>query len=44
MDRLREGLPRNAGAALPSGAIHVVWTTGGSQLPDDQFEALLGGT
>jgi D-serine dehydratase len=35
---------RNAGAALPSGAIHVVWTTGGSQLPDDQFEALLGGT
>jgi D-serine dehydratase len=34
---------RNAGAALPTTAIHVVWTTGGSQLPDDQFAALLGG-
>jgi D-serine dehydratase len=33
----------NAGAALPSGAVHVVWTTGGSQLPDDQFTALLRG-
>jgi D-serine dehydratase len=30
-------------APLPSTAIHVVWTTGGSQLPDDQFAALLGG-
>jgi D-serine dehydratase len=35
---------RNTGAALPSTAIHVVWTTGGSQLPDDQFATLLGGT
>jgi D-serine dehydratase len=34
---------RNAGAALPTGAIHVVWTTGGSQLPEDQFTALLQG-
>ncbi len=31
-------------ATLPSTAIHVVWTTGGSQLPDDQFAALLEGT
>jgi D-serine dehydratase len=28
-------------STLPSTAIHVVWTTGGSQLPDDQFAALL---
>jgi D-serine dehydratase len=35
---------RNAGAALPTGATHVVWTTGGSQLPEDQFTALLQGT
>lgn len=34
---------RHAGAALPPGAIHVVWTTGGSQLPEDQFTALLQG-
>jgi D-serine dehydratase len=34
---------RNAGAALAPGAIHVVWTTGGSQLPEDQFTALLRG-
>ena len=34
---------RNTGAALPPGAIHVVWTTGGSQLPEDQFTALLEG-
>jgi D-serine dehydratase len=34
---------RNAGAALPTGATHVVWTTGGSQLPEDQFTALLHG-
>jgi D-serine dehydratase len=34
---------RRAGAALPPGAIHVVWTTGGSQLPEDQFTALLQG-
>jgi D-serine dehydratase len=34
---------RNTGAALPPGAIHVVWTTGGSQLPEDQFTALLQG-
>jgi D-serine dehydratase len=34
---------RNAGTAPPSGAIHVVWTTGGSQLPEDQFTALLQG-
>ncbi len=32
---------RNTGAVLPPTAIHVVWTTGGSQLPDDQFAALL---
>jgi D-serine dehydratase len=34
---------RNAGEALPPAAIHVVWTTGGSQLPEDQFTALLQG-
>jgi D-serine dehydratase len=34
---------RHAGEALPAGAIHVVWTTGGSQLPEDQFTALLRG-
>ena len=34
---------RNTGAALPPGAIHVVWTTGGSQLPADQFTALIQG-
>jgi D-serine dehydratase len=34
---------RNAEAALAPGAIHVVWTTGGSQLPEDQFTALLQG-
>ena len=34
---------RLAGSALPREAIHVVWTTGGSQLPEDQFTALLGG-
>ncbi len=33
----------NAGIPLPAGAIHVVWTTGGSQLPEDQFTALLQG-
>ena len=32
-----------AGSPLPSKAIHVVWTTGGSQLPEDQFTALLRG-
>jgi D-serine dehydratase len=31
----------NAGTPLPQGATHVVWTTGGSQLPEDQFAALL---
>jgi D-serine dehydratase len=34
---------RKAGEPLPPGAIHVVWTTGGSQLPEDQFTALLQG-
>jgi D-serine dehydratase len=34
---------RKTGAPLPPGAIHVVWTTGGSQLPEDQFTALLEG-
>jgi D-serine dehydratase len=34
---------RQTGAALPPGAIHVIWTTGGSQLPEDQFTALLRG-
>ena len=34
---------RQAGAALPPQAVHVVWTTGGSQLPEDQFTALLRG-
>jgi D-serine dehydratase len=34
---------RKTGAPLPAGAIHVVWTTGGSQLPEDQFTALLQG-
>ena len=34
---------RSTGAPLPPGAIHVVWTTGGSQLPEDQFTALLEG-
>jgi D-serine dehydratase len=33
----------NAGTPLPAEAIHVVWTTGGSQLPEDQFTALLQG-
>jgi D-serine dehydratase len=32
------------GEALPAGAVHVIWTTGGSQLPDDQFRALLDDT
>ena len=32
-----------AGAAIPETALHVVWTTGGSQLPEDQFTALLQG-
>jgi D-serine dehydratase len=32
---------RAAGLAPPANAVHVVWTTGGSQLPDDQFAALL---
>jgi D-serine dehydratase len=32
-----------AGAEPPPQAIHVVWTTGGSQLPEDQFTALLRG-
>ena len=32
---------RAAGLAPPEDAVHVVWTTGGSQLPDDQFSALL---
>jgi D-serine dehydratase len=34
---------REAGSALPPEATHVVWTTGGSQLPEDQFTALLRG-
>jgi D-serine dehydratase len=34
---------RHAGEGFPPGAIHVVWTTGGSQLPEDQFTALLQG-
>ena len=34
---------REAGSALPPGATHIVWTTGGSQLPEDQFTALLHG-
>lgn len=33
---------RLAGSAPPREAIHVIWTTGGSQLPEDQFTALLG--
>jgi D-serine dehydratase len=33
----------NAGTPLPAEAVHVVWTTGGSQLPEDQFTALLQG-
>ena len=32
---------RAAGLAPPEDAVHVVWTTGGSQLPQDQFSALL---
>ena len=32
---------RAAGVAPAENAVHVVWTTGGSQLPDDQFAALL---
>jgi D-serine dehydratase len=32
-----------AGTPLPAEAVHVVWTTGGSQLPEDQFTALLQG-
>jgi D-serine dehydratase len=32
---------RAAGLAPPDDAVHVVWTTGGSQLPEDQFAALL---
>jgi D-serine dehydratase len=32
---------RVAGLAPPDDAVHVVWTTGGSQLPEDQFAALL---
>ena len=27
--------------SLPENAVHIVWTTGGSQLPEDQFTALL---
>jgi D-serine dehydratase len=34
---------RKTDAPLPPGAIHIVWTTGGSQLPEDQFTALLEG-
>jgi D-serine dehydratase len=33
----------NAGTPLPADAVHVVWTTGGSQIPEDQFTALLQG-
>ncbi len=33
----------SAGTPLPPDAVHVVWTTGGSQLPEDQFTALLQG-
>ncbi len=33
----------NAGTPLPEQAVHIVWTTGGSQLPEDQFTALLQG-
>ena len=32
-----------AGVPLPPDAVHVVWTTGGSQVPEDQFTALLQG-
>ncbi len=32
---------RAGGRPWPSGAVHVVWTTGGSMLPDAEFEALL---
>jgi D-serine dehydratase len=32
-----------AGTPIPERAVHVVWTTGGSQLPEDQFTALLQG-
>lgn len=32
---------RAADVAPPAGAVHVVWTTGGSLLPEDQFRALL---
>ena len=32
---------RAAGVAPPENAVHVIWTTGGSQLPEDQFAALL---
>jgi D-serine dehydratase len=34
---------RESGAPLPGKATHVVWTTGGAQLPEDQFTALLRG-
>jgi D-serine dehydratase len=33
----------NAGGPVPPDAVHVVWTTGGSHLPEDQFTALLQG-
>jgi len=32
---------RAADVAPPADAVHVVWTTGGSLLPEDQFRALL---
>jgi D-serine dehydratase len=35
---------RAANAAPAANAVHVVWTTGGSLLPEDQFAALLAGT
>jgi D-serine dehydratase len=34
---------KNGRAPLPERATHVVWTTGGSQLPEEQFTALLQG-
>jgi D-serine dehydratase len=33
----------NAGAPVPPDAVHVVWATGGSHLPEEQFTALLQG-
>jgi D-serine dehydratase len=35
---------RAANAAPPANAVHVVWTTGGSLLPEDQFAAVLAST